>query len=105
MFVSIGKTLASRALVLAANVAQAAGMIALMRKHNIKSFANKFHQLQVQAAARGHKGRYRRTYQGGGSNLQATQRRHRQNAHQHQLDSHKPGTVQPAHIFGAVHGN
>jgi hypothetical protein len=106
MFVSIGKTLAAQARIMAGAAAQAVAMGAMMKAHGVKSFANKFHELQFRAAARGHKTKYRRHYSSGAINgKRECQGRVLQNAHLLQVASHKRGTVQPRHIFGGVHGN
>lgn len=39
-----------------------------------------------------------------GPNSREAARRRAQGAHQRQIDSHKPGTVQPRHIFGDANG-
>lgn len=64
-----------------------------------RTFRDKFHELALTAYARGRSNRKRygfRAYSGKKEN----QRRFLQDAHQNQLNSHKPGTVQPFHIFG-----
>lgn len=57
-------------------------------------------QLLIRAAAGRRAYRYK-TMRVPTGNAESARRR-RQGAHQHQLACHKPGTVQPRHIFGAA---
>lgn len=69
-----------------------------MRTLGIRSFRDKFHELQARAYVSARRRGSYRVYRNPGAGEAA--RRVRQNAHQNQLNSHKPGTLQPRHIFG-----
>lgn len=94
MFVNVAKTLS--------NIVQATTIAGLMKRYNVRSFRDGFQKRQFEQAASGSKQRYVKTYYPHGN--QESDRRCRQGAHERQLASHKPGAVQPAHIFGGANG-
>lgn len=65
-----------------------------------KTFRDYFHMLQWKAFLRGGSTRYYKVYRNKGR--REALRRFITDAHEQQLNSHKPGTVQPRHIFGGA---
>jgi hypothetical protein len=93
MFSRIAATLARAA------AAGASVMSPLAFMHRlIRSFSSRFQQMQFEAAFKPRKQRYSMRYPY--SSKRAQRRGWLQDAHQNQQNSHKPGTVQPRHIFG-----
>lgn len=74
-------------------------VLALMKDYGVRSFRDGWHKRQFEAAAAScRKQRYYRRYHV--NSKRECQRRRLADAHQRQLNSHKSGTLQPAHIFG-----
>lgn len=77
-----------------------AKLMTMKRQYNIKSFRDKFQELAFRGMVANRKQRYVKVYTGCGKRERA--RRILNCADLQQLNCHKPGTVQPKHIFGVV---
>lgn len=73
-----------------------------LRFAGLRTFQNKSHEMVFRGALRGgyRVARSRRYDLHQGNGKRERQRRNIADAHLQQLNSHKPGTVQPRHIFG-----
>jgi hypothetical protein len=97
MFTNVSRTLAVGA---AMAGARALAVAQLMKSYGIRSFRDGLQKRIFEAAARGHSTRYSKRYNPHGK--REMRRRFLQDSQQHQFNSHKPGSVQPRHIFGAA---